>query len=192
MTQFTLRANTPEAWLQAVLDDFDTFLQDHAAAEKKAAGMALSMISHYPDRLELVETMADIAVEEMSHFREVIKWLHRRNVQLAADVKDDYIHQLRACIRQGSDVYLLDRLLTGSIIEARGHERFALVAEGLDTGPLKQFYIAIAKSEARHYQTFLQLAHRYYPSNIVNQRLETLLDDEARIVKSLPIHALLH
>ncbi len=44
--------------------DFDSFLLDHAAAEKKASGMAVSMLSHYPDRVELVAAMADLAVEE--------------------------------------------------------------------------------------------------------------------------------
>jgi hypothetical protein len=30
-----LHYQTPPAWLDAVLDDFDRFLQDHASAEKK-------------------------------------------------------------------------------------------------------------------------------------------------------------
>ena len=47
------------------MDDFDRFLLDHAAAEKKASGMALSMVSHYPDRTRLVAAMTDLAVEEM-------------------------------------------------------------------------------------------------------------------------------
>ena len=38
--------------------DFDSFLLDHAAAEKKASGMAISMLSHYPDKVELVAAMA--------------------------------------------------------------------------------------------------------------------------------------
>jgi len=37
---------TPDAWTQQVLADFDSFLLDHAAAEKKASGMAISMLSH--------------------------------------------------------------------------------------------------------------------------------------------------
>ena len=49
---------TPAAWIEAVLADFDTFLRDHASAEKKASGMAINMISHYPDRTRLVEFLA--------------------------------------------------------------------------------------------------------------------------------------
>ena len=96
MAEFPLRYTTPPAWTQAVLDDFDTFLQDHAAAEKKASGMAISMLSHYPDRVELVAAMADLAVEEMTHYREVVKWIHRRGGITTADTKDPYVVAFRA------------------------------------------------------------------------------------------------
>ena len=42
---FELKYQTPKAWAEVVLSDFDAFLTDHAAAEKKASGMAMSMIS---------------------------------------------------------------------------------------------------------------------------------------------------
>ncbi|MEY3006572.1 MAG: hypothetical protein RI942_914, partial [Pseudomonadota bacterium] len=68
-----LRQATSRDWIDTVMADFDTFLLDHAAAEKKASGMAISMLSHYPDKVELVSTMADLAVEELTHYREVVK-----------------------------------------------------------------------------------------------------------------------
>lgn len=187
-----LRYDTPADWVEAVMNDFDTFMQDHAAAEKKASGMALSMISHYPDRKELVETMSELAVEELSHFREVIKWLHRRDIQLAADTKDPYVLAMRDQMRNGSDVYLLDRLLTGGIIEARGCERFGLVADALPEGALKNFYRSITRSEARHYATFVDLAYCYFDKAIVDERLNELLDIEAKITADLDITSALH
>ena len=36
-------------------------------------------------------------------------------------------------------MYLLDRLLIGSLVEARGCERFGLIAQALPDGPLKHF-----------------------------------------------------
>ena len=42
---FELKYETPFEWTEAVLADFDGFLIDHAAAEKKASGMAMSMLS---------------------------------------------------------------------------------------------------------------------------------------------------
>lgn len=192
MPDSPLRYPTPPAWVDAVMADFDSFLLDHAAAEKKASGMAISMLSHYPDRVELVAAMADLAVEELSHYREVVKWIHRRGLLTAADEKDPYVLAFRKAIRRGREAYLLDRLLTASIIEARGAERFALVAEALEPGPLKTFYRSIARSEARHYQLFLELARRYIDKAAIAQRWNELLDIEAAIVADLPIRAALH
>ncbi|MFT7288977.1 MAG: tRNA-(ms[2]io[6]A)-hydroxylase [Halieaceae bacterium] len=183
---------TSDAWTQTVLGDFDRFLQDHAAAEKKASGMAVSMLSHYPDRVELVAAMADLAVEELSHYREVVKWIHSRGNITAADEKDPYVIRFRESLRRGTEVYLLDRLLTAGIIEARGAERFALVAEALEPGPLKSFYQAIARSEARHYELFGDLARLYFEENVVKQRWDELLEHEAEIVRTLPLRAALH
>ncbi len=187
-----LRYSTSPEWVNTVLADFNEFLLDHAAAEKKASGMAISMLSHYPDKLELVSTMADLAVEELSHYREVVKWIHARGIITAADTKDLYVIEFRKSLRQGQDPYLMDRLLTASIIEARGAERFALVAQALEEPGIKQFYAAIARSEERHYETFLNLAYLYFPQIEVDERWQELLEIEANIVRSLPLRAALH
>jgi tRNA-(ms[2]io[6]A)-hydroxylase len=187
-----LRLPTPDAWTEAVMADFDSFLLDHAAAEKKASGMAMSMVSHYPDRVELVAAMAELAVEELTHYREVVKWIHRRGRVTAADRKDQYVIALRDTIRQGREEYLLDRLLTASIIEARGAERFALVAAALPAGALQKFYQSIARSEERHFQLFLDLAALYLEQDIIARRWDELLTIEADIIAALPIQAALH
>lgn len=192
MPDSPLHYATPDDWTKTVMADFDSFLLDHAAAEKKASGMAISMLSHYPDRVELVAAMADLAVEELTHYREVVKWIHQRGLVTAADQKDPYVLAFRKSIRQGRDVYLLDRLLTASIIEARGAERFALVAGALEPGPLKKFYQSIARSEERHYELFLELAGKYLDQAMIAQRWQELLDIEAGIVAGLPLRAALH
>lgn len=189
---FELRYKTPYAWTEKVLANFDHFLIDHATAEKKASGMAVSMLCHYPDRPELVKSMADLAVEEMAHFREVIKIMQARGLQLAADEKDPYVNLLRGVMRKGSDAYMLDRLLIGGVIEARGCERFGLVAEALETSALKDFYRAIAESESRHETLFVDLARCYFDEKTVAQRLDELLLIEADIAKALPLRAALH
>lgn len=187
-----LHSPSPQAWLTCVLTDFDTFLLDHAAAEKKAAGMAMSMLSHYPDKSRLVTAMSELAVEEMVHFREVVKLIQGRNLLLTADQKDPYVNEIRSWIRQGTDVYLLDRLLTGAVIEARGAERFGLVAEGLPDGDLKTFYRSLARSEARHFELFLDLADEYFSTSEIDQRWQELLSAESRCMQNLPIRAALH
>ena len=188
----TLRCESSTAWLNAVLNDFDQFLLDHAANEKKASGMALNLAAHYPDKPDLVTAMIDLAIEELSHFRDVFKLIRNRHLNLAADQKDAYVNQLRATMRQGSANYFLDRLLVAAVIEARGLERFTQIAKALPVGNEKGFYQAIAHSEARHSDLFLSLAHQYYETPMIHDRLETLLDQEVTILTALPVKAALH
>jgi len=189
---FKLRYTTPSQWAQQVTEHLDEFLPDHASAEYKASGMAMSMSLHYKDKPELVSAMIDLAIEELAHFREVVKIMQQRGITLQQDEKDPYVNGLRKEIRKGTDHYFLDRLLVGAIIEARGAERFGLVAEALDAGPLKDFYTLITKSEDKHYELFLDLASNYFPRDVIDQRLDELLDAEARLVAGLPIRARLH
>ncbi len=184
--------NTPPNWVEAIMADFDAFLLDHAAAEKKASGMAMSMVSHYPDKPELVKAMTELAIEELNHFKEVTKIIYARGLQLGADTKDDYINQFRKLIRTGPDDYMLDRLLVAAIVEARGAERFGLIAAALTDNSLKHFYEAITRSEQRHFKLFHDLAILYFDNNLVAERLEALLHHEADIVASLPITPALH
>ena len=192
MEETPLLIETNPSWIQVVLSDFDSFLQDHAAAEKKASGMALSMLSHYPDRILLVTKMTDLAIEELIHYREVLRWIHSRGLVTASDTKDPYVLGLRQVIRKETNTYLLDRLLTASVIEARGAERFALIADAIERPPLKNFYKSLAKSEARHYRLFLELAEEYFDSSAIELRWKEILNIEADVVSKLPIRAALH
>ena len=57
-----LRVASSKEWLEAVLGDFDAFLIDHAGCERKASATALSLVSHYPDRRELVREMVQLLI----------------------------------------------------------------------------------------------------------------------------------
>ena len=191
-SMYHLQFTTSTAWVEAVIDNMPRFLQDHAACEKKASSMALSLVSHYPDKPQLVAAMIDLAIEELNHFREVVKLLDEQQLQLAADQKDPYVNQFRKSIRRGRQEYLLDQLLIASIIEARGAERFGLLADALPDGRMKEFYGAITRSELRHQDLFLDLANLYIDQKTVMQRLEQLLTIEAELVAQLPVRAALH
>jgi tRNA-(ms[2]io[6]A)-hydroxylase len=172
--------------------DFETFLKDHAACEKKAHASALVLVSHYPDRRELVTAMIDLAREELEHYQQVWQLLDARGLTLASDRRDEYVRKLLACMRNGREPYFLDRLLVFAIVEARGCERFGLVAEALEAGELKDFYTDITRSEARHHGLFTRLAKIYFDEKDVAQRLEELLAQEATIIQQLPIQPVLH
>ena len=98
-----LKYFTPQDWVEGVVRSMDRFLPDHAAAEKKASSMAMTMVVHYPDKPELVTAMIDLALEELSHFRAVVKLMHGRGLILQPDEKDPYVNALRRHCRQGSE-----------------------------------------------------------------------------------------
>jgi len=189
---FKLKFKTPVEWAECVVNAMDDFLPDHAAAEKKASSMALTMVSHYPDKPELVTAMVDLALEELNHFRAVVKIMHERGLTLLPDEKDPYVNALRRSFRQGTAHYLMDRLLIAGIVEARGAERFGLVAEALPEGELKRFYHSITRSELEHQDLFVQFAEKYFDATEVRVRLDELLEVEAKIVSELPIRPALH
>ena len=187
-----LRAKTPPGWLSAVLSDFNAFLLDHAACERKASATALQLVSHYPDRRALVDEMVALSVEELTHFQQVYSLIAARGLTLVPDRRDAYVGALLSLRRDGSEPYFLDRLLLAGIIEARGCERFGLVAEGLSEEPLRTFYLDITRSEARHQGLFVRLARTYFREADVHERLGELLDAEAEIMLAQPLRAALH
>ena len=189
--EWTVRTRTPPAWLDAVRSDVDTFLQDHAACERKASATAMTLAAHYRDRRELVRAMVTLACEELGHFRRVYEIIALRGGILGADAKDLYVGRLLACVRRGPDVYLLDRLLVAGVVEARGCERFRLLAEGLDA-TLSPLYRDFAASEAGHAALFLKLARTYFPGPDVDARADELFAAEAEIIASLPMRPALH
>ena len=185
-------APTPDGWLEVVLADFDSFLKDHASCEKKASGMALNMASHYPDRPSLLMAMADLAVEELSHYREVLKLLASRGSQPGPDSKDPYIRELNNLIRRGPEHFLLDRLLVAAIVERRGCERFGLIARAHPEAAVQRFYRAITSSEDRHWQLFVDLALEHCPEAAIDSRLAEFTAAEAELMVRQPLRAALH
>ncbi len=187
-----LLVQTPLAWVKTVLSDVDAFLLDHAACERKASGMAMSMLCHYPDKPRLVDVMTDLALEELQHFRQVMRHILARGLVLPPDTKDPYVTALRKAMRKEREAFFLDRLLLAAIIEARGAERFKLIADHIQDPALQSFYAAIARSEEKHYRLFLELAGIYFAADAIKERLGVLLEVEATIITSLALRAALH
>ncbi len=190
MLELALR--TDARWTEAVMADFDAFLVDHAAAERKASATGMAFVVRYPDRTAMLEPLIAFAREELEHFHRVWKLCMERGLTMTADVPDPYVKGLLDRVRNGRQERLLDRLLVAGVVEARGCERFGLVAEALPPGALKDFYIEITRSEARHHGLFVRLAREAFPDADVRSRLDTLLEAEAELVATLPLRAALH
>ena len=187
-----LRNATPAAWLDAVLSDFDAFLVDHAACERKASATGMAFVVRYPDRTQLLGPLIAFAREELEHFHRVYELIEKRGLRLTPDERDPYVTKLAEMVRTGRDERLLDRLLMAGVVEARGCERFGMVAQGLPQGELKEFYLEIERSEARHHGLFHRLARLYFDEATVQSRLDSWLDAEAEIVSTLPLRPALH
>ena len=183
---------THESWIKVVLNRFDDFLEDHASCEKKASGMAMSMASHYPDRPVLLSAMVDLAVEELNHYREVVRLIIARDNQPGPDSKDHYVKELNGLVRKGKEHFLLDRLLVAALIERRGAERFQLISNNVQDATIRRFYSSITTSESRHWKLFINLALEYFEESEVEERLSALAPEENRIIESLPIKPALH
>jgi|RhiMethySRZTD1v2_1073278.scaffolds.fasta_scaffold27967_4 tRNA 2-(methylsulfanyl)-N6-isopentenyladenosine37 hydroxylase len=191
---FDLRLKTPPAWLDVVFGDFDSFLLDHAACERKASATGMSFVVKYPDRSALLEPMIEFAREELEHFHIMYKIVAARGLKLVDDYRDPYVNGLRQHVRPNGDLLLLDRLLVAGIVEARGCERLHLVAEALpDTDPeLKRVYLDLARAESRHHGLFFRFARQYFGETTVAERAGQLLDIEAELVERLPHRAAVH
>lgn len=188
-----LQYETPQEWTEVVMNDFNSFLQDHADCERKASAMAMSFVYKCPDKVKIIPWLIETALEEMEHFKLVYDIMNERNVQLKHNTeRDPYVDPLLKLLRTPSHQRLLDRFLLASIIECRGTERFRLVAEALKDDVLKKFYKMLWASEAKHGNIFVQMALEYYDKKEVYSRLEELTSDEAKICASLPHRAALH
>jgi tRNA-(ms[2]io[6]A)-hydroxylase len=193
---YQLRYDTPDAWVDCVLDHFETFLLDHAACERKAGSTAEHFAVRYRDKPELIDTMLEIAREELEHFHDVCRLLWNRGCDLGPDEPDPYINPLMEEAHSSGRRRLLDRLLIGSISEYRGCERFALLARGLDErgadDELVTFYEELAADDSRHRFQYYEMATLYFDPSEVASRLDTWLDREAQVVRELEIRPALH
>lgn len=188
-----LRVNSPAQWVDAVMNDFNTFLQDHANCERKASAMAMSFVAKYPNRVEIIPELIETALEEMEHFRDVYAIMEKRGVMLPHEISQDhYVKQLLDYCRSGREERFLDRLLLASVIECRGAERFQLVAGALEDEVLKKFYKRLWTSEAKHGNIFVKMALNYFNQDEIYVRLNELNEIEADVLNSLPIKAALH
>ena len=189
-----LRCKTPPEWLPVVFADFDSFLLDHAACERKAAATGMSFVVRYPDKTALIEPLIEFAREELEHFQIMVRIIHARGLTLGDDYKDPYVNALRSQVRNGGEGMLLDKLLVAGIVEARGCERLFMVAEALAAkgSDLAQAYLDLARAEARHHGLFFRLARSFFADPVIDERAAQLLDYEAELVGRLPHRAAVH
>ena len=178
----SLHAATPDRWFDQVAGQLDELLIDHAHCEKKAAGVAMSLLFTYADDVDLCRAMADIVQEELDHFCLVLDLLERRGVRFRRQQPAHYAQRLSALIGKVEPRRAVDRLLVAALIEARSCERFGILRDRLADKDLSAFFGSLFESEARHHSTYVRLAKTFAPADDVQNRLNELAAAEAQIM----------
>lgn len=188
-----LASESKQEWIDAVMADFDSFLQDHADCERKASAMAMSFVAKYPDRKEIIPELIETGIEELEHFQMVYKIMEERGINLSHSIGEDpYIKALLKLCHSGRNERFMDRLLIASLVETRGAERFKMVADAQTDPEMAKFYKMLWTSEAKHGHIYVKMALNYFDNDTVYERLAWWVGKEAEILDQLKIRSALH
>ena len=151
------------------------FLEQHK-------GLSKTIISReeVPYGDELVDKMVLLIKEELHHFYQVLEIMQARQIPYVKITASRYAKGLMREVTTHEPQTLIDKLICGAYIEARSCERFASLAPHLDE-ELASFYISLLRSEARHYQDYLDLATLIAGKDI-RTRVQKIGEVEARLI----------
>ncbi|HXH99242.1 MAG TPA: tRNA-(ms[2]io[6]A)-hydroxylase [Sphingobacteriaceae bacterium] len=189
-TILKLKLPTDPLWVKNVVEsNIEEILTDHAYCEQKAASNAITLIIQNPNISELVQEMAELAKEEMDHFKRVHDIILQRGYTLGKERKDNYVNELIKFATKGGGEgqrieNMVDRLLLAAMIEARSCERFKVLSEHVDDKELAGFYHELMISEAGHYTLFIGLARKYGVGIDVEKRWLEWLSYEGEMIKN--------
>jgi tRNA 2-(methylsulfanyl)-N6-isopentenyladenosine37 hydroxylase len=179
-----LKLPTDPRWVNIVEENIAEILTDHAYCEQKAATNAMNLMVHYHYHSDLVTAMAELAQEELLHFKQVHDLIVKKGLVLGRERKDEYVNELLLFVRRGhaKHIVLVDRLLFSAMIEARSCERFRVLSENIKDPELASFYRDLMISEANHYTTFIGFARQYAAGEDVDARWKEFLAYEATVI----------
>lgn len=169
-----LAAPTSEVWVEQAIARPIEVLIDHAHCERKAAGAAVQLMFRYLCEPGLGEALSPLAREELAHFEQVLALLQARGRYLEPLPSPGYGAQLAKQVRRGEPERMLDSFLVAGLIEARSHERMALLAEHSPDPELRDLYAGLLQSEARHFGLYWVLCEERWSRDLIVPRLEAL------------------
>lgn len=175
-----LAAPSSEDWLEQAVARADLVLIDHAHCERKAAGVALQLMFRYPSDESLGAQLSALAREELEHFEQVLALLQRRGIPLKQLPAPAYGSSLMAQVRKAEPQRMLDTFLVAGLIEARSHERMALLAAHSPDAELQALYGELLASEARHFGLYWVLCEQRFGREVTVERLRELAQFEAQ------------
>ena len=160
----------------------DEILLDHAHCEKKAASTAINLIFRYQYRPELMTPLSELAREELRHFELVLRVMGERGLVFDKQEPSTYGSRLHTVVRKAEPDRFVDTMICCAFIEARSCERMQLLAEGLPDPGLAKLYAGLLASEARHHQTYLDLAATQVSMDEVYARVAEIAAHEAAVI----------
>ncbi|MCX5949415.1 MAG: tRNA-(ms[2]io[6]A)-hydroxylase [Cyanobacteria bacterium] len=180
-----LASPSSAAWLRQATDHAELVLIDHAHCERKAAGVALQLMFRYPSDQGLAAVLSPLAREELEHFELVLQLLQRRAMALRPLAAPPYGAGLAQSVRRREPERMLDSFLVAGLIEARSHERMALLAAHSPDPELRALYGDLLASEARHFGLYWLLAEERFSRPVLVERLGQLSVLEAGLLATL-------
>ncbi|MEK2090330.1 tRNA isopentenyl-2-thiomethyl-A-37 hydroxylase MiaE [Vibrio parahaemolyticus] len=131
---------------------------------------------------DMIDKMVLLIREELHHFYQVLEIIEQQGLEYRPITASRYAKGMIKHIRTFEPAALIDKLIVGAYIEARSCERFAKLAPFLDE-PIQKFYISLLRSEARHYQDYLELAEQIADEDI-SERIEHFANVEAQLIST--------
>ena len=172
---------TPEIWTNRAVKSIPELLSDHACCEKKAAQMALSLMSSFHRYPSVIEKLSKIAREELVHYEQVLKLHTRLGIRFNPKPAGRYAKALWSGIDQSNQYRLVDKLMIAAIIEARSCERFACLVPVL-SDPLSSYYSRLYEAEKRHALIYLEFAKMISSADVIQKRLDYFLEIESECI----------
>ena len=177
-----LSSLTSDKWINLALSNPIEILIDHAHCERKAAGVAVQLMFRYPSEPNLAEVLSPIAREELEHFEKILYFLKDLGHSLKALKPPPYGSELSKNIRKEEPNRMLDSFLIAGLIEARSHERLALLSLNSVDKSFQALYESLLESEARHFGIYWKLAQNKFSKNQTFKRLQELSEIESGIL----------
>ncbi|MCJ8267797.1 MAG: tRNA isopentenyl-2-thiomethyl-A-37 hydroxylase MiaE, partial [Psychrosphaera sp.] len=135
---------------------------------------------------DVLDKMVRLIKEELHHFEQVLEIMKQRDMPYLSLSAARYASGMIKHVRTYEPAALVDKLIIGAFIEARSCERFAKLAPLLDD-QLNKFYVSLLRSEARHFQDYIQLAEQVNSTSkrkgeSVAQRIAFFAEKEAELI----------
>ncbi|MGI2172229.1 tRNA isopentenyl-2-thiomethyl-A-37 hydroxylase MiaE [Shewanella sp. MF05960] len=131
---------------------------------------------------DMIDKMVLLIREELHHFYQVLEIIEDNQFTYETIAASSYARVMIKHIRNHEPETLIDKLIVGAFIEARSCERFAKIAPNLPP-KIGKFYISLLRSEARHFQDYLDLAEQIAGKKI-DERIAFFAEIEADFIQS--------